>query len=79
MPSQIDRFMTVYQPELRNAVLSYPNEYGFSVDLVPTVCERMRAAIIRGSFNKDGRAMKATFKALGIKYTYTAISAWLKE
>ena len=44
---------------------------------VAQVADRMIAAITAKSYNKDGRAMKATCKRLGIKHTYTAINAFI--
>ncbi len=45
---------------------------------VPMICEKMRAAFHRGSYNKDGRAIRATCKHFNLKYTYTAINDFLK-
>jgi hypothetical protein len=77
--ANLDRFMAIYQPALREAVLTMaPQEYGFGVDEVPAVAARMRAAFERGSYNHDGRAIRATCKALGFKHTRTAIEAFLR-
>ena len=56
-------------------------------DYIPTfmrmtpdgLADRMVHAFIRGSANKDGKGIQRTCKALGIKYTYKAIFAFLKE
>jgi hypothetical protein len=73
----IERWMDVYTRELTAAVEKYPAEYVFPVETVPTVAAKMRAAFLRESFNKDGRAIKATCKHFGIPYTYTAIRKFL--
>lgn len=76
-PKRLDEFMAIYEPALREAVLSRPAEYFWPVENVPVVAAKMRAAIERGSANKDGAAFKATCKALSIKHTYAAIYEFL--
>jgi len=39
----------------------------------------MRGAIARGSYNRDATALKRTCRELGVKYTYAAVAAYLKE
>lgn len=83
----IERFMAVYVEALRSAVAKYPAEYPWARSLPgetpasrPTVEEvsvRMGEAIKRGSYNKEGHAIKATCKALRIPYTYKAINAYV--
>jgi hypothetical protein len=75
---RLDVFAAVYREELRKAVVAFPDEYGFKPAKVDTVADRMIVAFARGSFNKDGRAIKATCKRLGIKYTYAAINSYLR-
>ena len=70
-------FMAEYEKQLQTAVINYPNEYGFDVAAVPTVAARMRLAFQKGSYNKDGRAIKATCKALSIQYTYKGINEFI--
>jgi hypothetical protein len=72
-------FGAVYRIELEKAVKAYPGEYVWPVEDVPVVAGRMMAAIRAGSFNKDSRAIKAAFKAFGIKHTYKALREWLGE
>ena len=76
-PARMDAFMAVYEPALRDAVIKHPDEYRWPVEDVPVVAGKMRAAIERGSANKDGPAFRAACKALGIKHTYTAIYEYL--
>lgn len=71
-------FMEVYSTELKRAIVEHPDEYAYPVDEAEVVVARMSAAIARGSYNKDGRAFKATCKALGIAYTYSAINAYIR-
>jgi hypothetical protein len=69
--------MEAYETALVAAVTEHPDEYGYPVSDVPKVVERMRAAIQRGSYNHDGYAFKSACKALGIKYTRSAIEAFI--
>ena len=66
-------FKEVYTEELYNALRGYPEEYAYAPEFVPIVAERMIGNMVRGSFNKDSRAIKATCKRLGVKFTYDAI------
>ena len=72
-------FGAVYRVELEKAVKDHPEEYVWPVENVPVVADRMMAAIRAGTFNKDSRAIKATFKAFGLKHTYKALREWLGE
>jgi hypothetical protein len=76
---KLNNFITRYRLDLQDAVEKYPSEYAFPVAMVDTVVERMKSAIQRNSFNKDGRALKATCKAFGIAHTYKAIDAFLER
>jgi hypothetical protein len=69
--------MTEYTAQLAFAVQNYPNEYSYSIVAIPNVASRMRAAFERKSYNKDGRAIKATCKALNIPYTYKGINDFI--
>jgi hypothetical protein len=72
-------FGAVYRVELERAVKEHPEEYGWPVENVPVVVDRMMAAIRAETFNKDSRAIRATCKAFGLKHTYKALRAWLAE
>lgn len=74
--SNVEGFAKVYVEELTKQVLKYPTDYGFTVEQVPVVVEKMKAAFIRGSYNKDGRGITATCQRLGIKATYKALNAF---
>ena len=76
--NNLDVFIKVYERQLTNAVRDYPQEYMWPVENVPVVAQKMRVAFSKGSYNKDGRAIKATCKELGIKYTYPAINSYLR-
>ena len=76
--SNFDTFIQVYAEQLEKAVTNYPNEYFWPVANVPTVVQKMADALKTKTYNKDGRAIKATCKILGIKHTYTAINAYLE-
>ena len=71
-------FFDTYREELRRAVQEHPDDYHYSVEDVDAVADRMIAAMQRGSYNKDGRAFKATCNRLRIPHTYKAINAYLK-
>lgn len=43
------------------------------------LAERMTEALASGTGNKDGKGIKRTCKALGIKYTYGAIREYLAD
>ena len=87
--ARFEEFRKVYTEELGKAVAAYPDEYlwayegaqipGFPTRTVAEVAEKMMGAIRDKSYNKDGRALKATFKRLGIKDTYTALRVWLGQ
>ena len=72
-------FGAVYRVELERAVKEHPEEYVWPVADVPVVADRMMAAIRAQGFNKDSRAIRATFRAFGLKHTYTALREWLAE
>lgn len=70
-----DQFRTEYTRQLYLAIERHPEDYAYDAALVPTVVERMLAAIDRGTFNKDGFALRNTCRALCIPYTYAGIRA----
>lgn len=74
---RLDTFMIVYERNLLDCIRDHIGNYSYGPELLPTVMGRMREAIKRGSFNKDGHALKRTCKELGIKHTYQAINEWL--
>lgn len=78
METKQAQFFRVYEEELNKAVRQYPDDYAFPPSKVPEVVERMKAAFLRQSYNKDGQAIKATCKQLGIKYTYKAINEFIQ-
>jgi hypothetical protein len=75
--TQLENFMRCYTGHLTTVRAEFPLEYAWPESALPTVLERMRAALVRGSYNKDGYAIHRTCKELGIKYTYKAINAYL--
>ena len=72
-------FLAEYRKQLEIAVTTHPEEYGWPLSELETVAARMSAAIERGSYNKDSRAIRATCKTLGIRHSYIAIGAFLVE
>ena len=73
----METFLAEYEKQLTLAVQNFPQEYGFGVEKVPYVIAKFRIAISEGTFNKDGRAFKATCKALKIPHTYKAINNFI--
>jgi hypothetical protein len=76
-PGNFECFLEVYAEKLREALKLHPEQYSWPESELPKVLERMRAAIERGTFNKDGYAFKATCKELKIKHTYKAIQEFI--
>lgn len=91
---KFNTLVETYRQNLTKAVCDFPDEYPWYAcptiihgntgtivyqDTIATVVERMAEAFRRGSFSKDGRAIRATLKALGIKPTYKAIREYLEQ
>jgi len=81
------RWSEEYRQQLQAAVNAKPTEYAFRPEHAPQVAARILTSMAASGahnappmfgINKDGRAMKATCKALGLKHTYTAINAYLR-
>lgn len=70
-------WMKTYEEQLKQTVQKYPEEYAYGVDEVPAVVKKMGVAFEKGTYNHDGKAIKATCRALGIKHTRTAIKDYL--
>ena len=85
--ARLGQFKAVYMEELGKAVVSFPDEYPWACKegqvpgpynrTVEVVVGKMMDALERKQFNKEGRALKATFKRLGVTYTYKALYEWL--
>jgi hypothetical protein len=69
-------FQEAYERQLHAAIDRYPSEYAYGHEQVAVVAPRMFAAMMRGSYNKDSRAIKATCRQLNIPFTYAAIGAF---
>ena len=74
-----EKFLALYEPELRRRVEDEPDQYAFSVDKVPEVAKLMVAALKAGTANKDSAAIRCVCSKLGIKYTYAAIREYLNS
>lgn len=75
--TNIQTFTDVYTKHLTAQVTKNPSDYGYSVYYVPTVVARMVPGLKNGGANKEGAAIRATCKELGIPYTYAGIKAYL--
>ena len=76
------RFFSEYEQQLKLAVQNHPDEYAWGflkADQVHEVAELMKVAFIRQSYNKDGRAVRAVCRVLGIRHTYTDINKYLSQ
>jgi hypothetical protein len=76
-PARMQRFLELYEENLRAAILKYPDEYRYPVERVPKVVAAMGKAMETRSYNKDGFGFRWTCRELGLPYTYTAINAYL--
>ena len=70
-------FAAMYAVKLREAVERHPDEYSFPTTQAAAVAEKMTRALGCGTANKDSAAIRSTCRALGVKYTYTAIREYL--
>ncbi len=77
--TKLNEFMAAYEPALVHAIQTRPTEYAYPVEMAPAVAAKMRAAMVKGSFNHDGHAFKGACKTLGIKHTRTAIVAFISD
>lgn len=75
---RVDLFAAVYKIELKKARENFPEFYSWPETDLDLVFNRMMDAVLRGSYNKDGQALKATFKAFGLRHTYKALNAFLE-
>ena len=75
----IDAFMEEYGSQLEKAVAEHPGEYAYPKEHIPVVIGRMREAFLKGTYSGEGRAIKQTCKALGIKPTRTAINQFIRS
>jgi hypothetical protein len=76
-PGNLQCFLDCYRENLKIALELFPEEYHWSFKDFDSVILKMNAAIERGSFNKDSRAIKATCKQLKINHTYKAIKEFI--
>lgn len=77
--SNLERFLSTYKKNLKIEVETKPDEYAWNISELDAVFERMKVAIIRGSYNKDSSTFKKTCKELKIKHTYKDIDCYIKS
>jgi hypothetical protein len=76
--TQVDIFMTHYAPALQRRAEA--GEYAWFPSLpVVVVAERMRNALVTGSYNHDGNALSDARKALGLKHTRKAMEEFFSR
>jgi predicted DNA-binding protein (MmcQ/YjbR family) len=71
------KFYETYMEKLQECVNKYPEQYSYDNTQVKVVADKMFAAFMKRSANKEGPAIKMTCKKLGIGYTYKAIEQYL--
>ena len=67
------QFFDVYASKLIEAKLKHPEEYAWEQEEFDRVFEKMKSAFISNTFNINGNAIRATCRALKIKYNYKSI------
>lgn len=75
--SNLELFLVSYKKNLETCIKKYPEEYACTLNSLDLVFDRMKHAIIKGSFNKDSKAFKMTCKELKIKHTYKDIETFI--
>jgi hypothetical protein len=76
--TQAQRFRDLLAEQYR-ALFNTPEYATAAARMTPeALATRMTDGLISGTANKDGEGIKRTCKALGIKYTYSAINSYLK-
>ena len=78
--NNLEKFLECYKKHLTEQVHKDPQTYyWYPITSIDTVFERMKRAIINGSFNKDSQSFKNVCKELGIKHTYKDIAGYIKS
>lgn len=79
-PDRFALFEPAYRAGLLEAVTSNREEYGYPVEAVPTVADKMLRAIAKNPLmvNYGGSGFRRACKILGIKSTRKAIFAYLE-
>lgn len=77
--SALELFYETYVRHLTAAVQTNPGTYAFNAGQVPDVARRMVLGLAAGRASKDGKALTATCKELGIPHTYKAIRAYFDQ
>lgn len=80
--TNLDRFFDVYEDCLLHCIDTYPDEYAYGPDTAKAIAAKFKAKVAAhgfGGINKDGHAFKMTCKKLGIKHTYKAMEAFVKQ
>lgn len=72
-----DRFREVYLVKLTEAVKQKPAEYGYGIDKVPSIVDKVLPALKEGKAN-IGPAMKDAARTLGLKPTMRDIKRYLQ-
>ena len=74
---RVDLFCAVYQKSLE--ICHSNGEYLWDISELPRVMDRMRAAFVRGTYNKEGKALDRTRNILGIKHTRRDMERYFDE
>ena len=77
LTSKQQKFKDTYLESLVECMKKNPSDYMYGIEEAITVCDKMFAALMRHTANKDGKAIKLTCKKLDIPYTYKGINEYL--
>ena len=76
--TNFERFAEEFRRQLEIAMREHPEDYMRGVT-ASVIADRMIEAFKARTYNKDGRAVRATCKVLGVKHTYRDINAFLSS
>jgi hypothetical protein len=77
--TSMERFRSSYEATLRKQVEANPGKYGYGVDRVPEMAQKMTEALAKGAGDHTSPTVKAVVKSLGIKPTVGGIKAFLND
>ena len=75
---KLEEFRIKYRIQLTNAVTNKPDEYGYTVDQIEPVINKMIGAVREHSFINEG-AIKKTIKEITGEYSAKAFYKWLES
>lgn len=73
----VQEFVNIYKIKIRD--YHTQGEYEWPLDQLDSVVSRMQNAFVNGTYNYDGKAIKATCKQLGIRHTVKAMEEYFNR